>query len=393
MDINGVLLFCSIWTALLIPFTFLLATEMSNNKYVGLVASLLMVFSPVIYKLAPGMPYQPRFLPTLSCLFIWMVLYNNRVKSFSLLVLSGAIWTLGTQFHLSFLILLPFFILNIYQLTKAMSKRKKIYTTIFVFILAVVFLGLNTTLPKPNLTDPPKLLNPTTFITTIIDNINQDFEVLFPIKLGLPLLLGSFMVMFYKARAKLFFIIPIIVMYPFVGIFGYYNEYTAVFWPIFIVLISSLTTLFKNQWYPLLISVIMVIFLSGNTFKLIAWPINMPSHASEKALEKVTKQIDKHLSKSGQNMVFQYNGFLNTFMGYYYYQEIKENRIIVDLNEKYSKYLKILNNDSITKIVYCVDQCDKFLEEYTRYDEYLVKNVETGNDYSIFRIEKKYNDI
>lgn len=385
--LNGIIQLCLIWTTALIPLTYLLTCELSKSKYAGILSSFLVAFSPlVIYQIAPAMPYQTFFIPTLSCLFILLILFNEKRGNIYLGIISGIIFIFGIQFHLSFLLLTPFYIYHVTKLYKKFSSFKKILIIISNLVFSLILFKLNIILPI-SLNLVPTHINLSHIIPNSISYTIQDLNSLLPIKLGFIPFIILITIPIFTKKSVIIKLLPILILYPLVGIFTYSNWYTAAYWPIFFALISISLMIFKNNLYLFIFYLVITILSSTNQFIYLRLPLKQLSYYVKINVQQRTEKIDKYLLPSKKNIVFHYdNIWLNTFMGYYYYKEISNNKIMVQQNESYEEQLRLLDDNSVNKIVYCTSNCPKFEQ---KYQQYKIDTLEIDNTSTIYRISKK----
>lgn len=379
--LNSLLLMVSVWIAASIPITYLLTKQLSGSKYASILASLLVAFSPLLSTKIPQIsPYQPYFTPTLSCLLIWIILCNEKHKKLFLSIFSGIVLIFGIQFHLSFLLLSPFYAYHTIKLLKDMKMVNKIIVLLFNLIILYIFIKFNTTISQPFYYQ--KTINLSNIFNNFILHLSTDLKWLFPIKFNLIVFLLLIFSLFFTKRNALIKLVPILILYLIVSFYSNNDWYTAIYWPIFISLISTSLMAFRDRYYFFIFYLLTIIMLSSKLIYIsIISPLKNPSGLSLIYIKEISNEIDKQLSSTKENMVFTYDSYLNAFTGYYYYQELKNNQIMIPQNQKWDEYLNILDNDAIHKIVFCVSNCLSFEEEYK-----LNYNIIKLNDYYTYKI-------
>lgn len=376
---DKLLLFCIVWSTLIIPFVFLL-TKSISNKYAAIFSSIIVAFSPGLINNANHMPYQPLFLPTLSCLLVWIIIYNNK-RWFSLCFLSGLLLVIGIQIHFSFVLLLPFYLINTSQAYFKFGVRKKILLIIANALFLVIFIKLNINTSYKNL--PINLFSD---VPDLLANLNQlfnyDLDIFFKFKYKIYIILYLIFafVIFYKKHSLQKFL-PIMMMYPIAAIYPYQNGYTSLFLPIIAVIIASLF-LINNNFFIFLICGIFIIYSSRSIFDSVGLPFKKPSYANEKTINEISKKIDMYIDDS--TVVYKIDGnHMVSFIGYYLYKGLyaKQATPYVD-NESI-----ILHDNNIRKILFCEKHSCGDVSVIGR-EAFVFNKLYDGINYSIYEIKK-----
>lgn len=313
------------------------------------------------------MPYQPLFIPTISCLFILILLKNDRFHQMSLSIISGIVLIIGLQFHLSFILLIPIYLYHtfkVFQKNAGFSSRRYLLLANLLFFLVIV--KNNFSFNSPIYTPAPNYSDVSHLIVNLISYTQKDLTLLIVLNITLipsMIILG---LLLFRHRPTLIKILPFLVMYPLVGIYPFYNFYTAAYWPVFISLLAISISLFLENYFIFFVLSTAVFYFSKNPFPALTSPLQRPSIANLQHLDNVSDKINRHLTPT-QNTIFQYDGYLNIFTGYYYYREIKNHLSEIQSNEQYLDYSRVLGSKSINKIIFCNTRCRNFEQEYSSY--------------------------
>lgn len=378
---DGVLVFCSFWISLLIPMAFLISYELTRHYPASVLAALLVTFSPLMQDIAPKMPYQPLFIPTFSALIIWLLLLNTRIKKLYLIILAGLIFLLAVQFHLSALVLGPFYIWNIARNYSKFPFHHR--AGIAVFQLIIVFLICLLNIRPPLTYSGGTSLELMDLPQNSFNHLSSDLNTIFPVPVsGLVFILIT--VFLFLKNFGLRRLWPILILFPLVGVFSYYNYYTTPFWPIYFIIVACTFTLFAGQKLMNFIPVyILILIFSGSHLSMLLIPFQSPTQINYPFFSRIHNTINPLLSPVQPNLVYQYDGYLNTFIGYYLTSNHSYSQLRIIEYQNDFEFDSTLNNKKINKIIFCQNLCHQMEQELVDFHPRLLPT----DNFRIYQIE------
>ncbi len=367
---DSLLILSALWASLTIPLTFLITYQLIRHFSTAILSSLAVSLSPLLLHSSVNVPYQPSYLPTFSCLIIWLLLLNRHRRSIFLSILTGILLLLAIQFHLSALLLLPIYFIFTYQTIKIIPDNKRTILILFQITFVLVFIKLNINLNSTSIS--PSNLTISNILQHFFMHLSQDLTTLFPHPIH-PVIFLLILLISIIINPQYRLLLPLILTLPITGISSYYNYYTAIFWPFLIILFIGIFRPLLNYIFYQTIILLVFITLSPKITTLLPQPITSASANNFELIKSISQEIDPHLSQSKPNHIYQYDNYLNTFTGYYLVRDLP-----------LQDYRETLNDPHFNKLIYCQSQCSKFEIEFSQYQPTLL----TTGDYRVYRFNK-----
>jgi hypothetical protein len=366
---ESLIIICALWISLSIIFIYLLIQELTHHPPTSFFITFLFGLSPIFQEATSIMPYQPIFLLTLTPLIVWLLLYNRHHQKYEINILSGVVLLLAIQFHFSAIMIIPIYCFLTYKNFRNFSLQHQFFLIMFHFILIAAFIYLNFNFSFSLL--PHYSLQLIKVFSISYQFISQDLKLIFPFHLN-PVVFILLSIISVKLNKQLLILLPLLALIPLVGIFPNYNYYTVIFWPFLLIVLSGIIRPLLKSNFIFFISISALFYLFINTISLFSQPVSSASANNFENIHHISREINRFSDPSRPNLIYQYDGYLNTFIGYYLVQNLSYSEIKQLEIKGSSEYYQTLDNSTYNKLVYCQHHCSNFESEFTKYQPQLL---------------------